>query len=88
MGIVCTLINLVILAIVAWIILSYVVVFGRIPWGHPVRKIYDGLSKTIDPVLRPIRNVVPPIRMGGAALDLSPMILILGVILLGRFICR
>ena len=87
MGIVCTLINLVVLAIVAWIVLSYVVVFGRIPWGHPVRKLYDGLSKAIDPVLRPIRSVIPPIRVGGAALDLSPMILIFGVIILSRVIC-
>lgn len=87
MGILCTLINLVVLAIVAWIVLSYVVVFGRIPWGHPVRRVYDGLSKAIDPVLRPIRSLIPPIRMGGAALDLSPMILILGVILISRVIC-
>jgi YggT family protein len=87
MDIVCTLINLVVLAIVAWIVLSYVVVFGRVPWGHPVRKVYDGLSKAIDPVLRPIRALIPPIRMGGAALDLSPMILIFGVILISRLIC-
>jgi YggT family protein len=87
MGVLCTLLNLVVYAIIAWIILSYVVVFGRIPWGHPVRRIYDGLSKGIDPILRPIRSVIPPLRMGGAALDLSPMILILGVILIARFIC-
>jgi YggT family protein len=87
MGIVCTLINLFVLAVVAWIVLSYVVVFGRIPWGHPVRRVYDALSKGIEPVLRPIRNTIPPIRMGGAALDLSPMILILGVLILARFIC-
>jgi YggT family protein len=87
MGILCTLINLVVLAIVAWIVLSYVVVFGRIPWGHPVRRVYDGLSKAIDPVLRPIRSLIPPIRMGGAALDLSPMILILGVVIISRVIC-
>jgi YggT family protein len=87
MGIVCTLINLFVLAVVAWIVLSYVVVFGRIPWGHPVRRVYDALSKGIEPVLRPIRNTIPPIRRGGAALDLSPMILILGVLILARFIC-
>lgn len=87
MGIVCTLLNLVVLAIFAWIVLSYVVVFGRIPWGHPVRRIYDALSGAIDPLLRPIRSVIPPIRMGGAALDLSPMILILGVVIIRGFVC-
>jgi uncharacterized protein YggT (Ycf19 family) len=28
---------------------------------------------------RPIRAVVPPIRVGGASLDLSPIILIIGI---------
>ncbi len=71
------LLNLVLLALFAWIVLGYVVVFGRIPWGHPVRRAYDFLGRIFEPVLRPIRRVLPPIRIGGAALDLSPMILIL-----------
>ena len=63
----------------AWIVLSYIVVFGRVPFEHPVRKIYDGLSRIIEPMLKPIRAVVPPVRMGGASLDLSPLILIIGL---------
>ncbi len=74
-------------AILAWIILSYVVNFGRVPWGHPVRRIYDALAKGIDPLLRPIRAVVPAVRMGGAALDLSPLILIVGMSILLQIIC-
>lgn len=62
-----------------WIVLSYVVSFGRLGWDHPVRKIYDGLSKVIEPILRPIRSAIPPVRFGGAALDLSPLILIVGL---------
>ena len=73
--------------IIAWIVLSYVVNFGRLGWDHPVRRLYDGLSKLIEPVMRPIRNVIPPLRIGGAALDLSPVILILGISLLRRVIC-
>ena len=73
--------------IIAWIVLSYVVNFGRLGWDHPVRRLYDALSKVIEPVMRPIRNVIPPLRIGGAALDLSPVILILGIGLLRRFIC-
>jgi len=37
-------------------------------------------------MLRPIRAVVPPVRMGGAALDLSPIILILGLQILLRLL--
>ena len=32
-----------------------------------------------DPPLRAIRGVIPPIRMGGAMLDLSPMVLLIGL---------
>ena len=73
--------------IVAWIVLSYVVNFGRLGWDHPVRRFYDALSRLIEPVMRPIRNVIPPLRVGGAALDLSPLILILGISILRRVIC-
>ncbi len=75
-----------ILLMLLWIVLSYIVAFGRVGWDNPVRKIYDALSKIIDPVLRPIRAVVPPVRVGGASLDLSPLILILGLSLLSGFL--
>ena len=70
----------------AWIVLSYIVVFGRVPFDHPVRKIYDGLSRVIEPLLKPIRKVVPPVRMGGASVDLSPLILIIGLQVLAGFL--
>lgn len=69
-----------------WIVLSYVVVFGRVGWDHPVRKVYDALSKIIEPLLRPIRAVIPPVRIGGAALDLSPLILIIGLRIIARLL--
>jgi YggT family protein len=79
-------INWFILLMLLWIVLSYIVAFGKAGWDSPVRKIYDALSKIIEPVLRPIRAVVPPVRMGGATLDLSPLILILGLSLLSGFV--
>lgn len=87
MDLVCLVLQVFVLAIIAWIVLSYIVAFGRLNWGHPVRKVYDALAKGIDPILRPIRAVIPPVRMGGAALDLSPLILIIGVTLLRAIIC-
>ena len=79
-----SLIQLLSIAMLAWIVLSYIVVFGKVPWDHPVRKIYDALSRVIEPILKPIRAVIPPVRIGGAALDLSPLILIIGLqVLLG-----
>ncbi len=79
LDLVCNLITLAFFAIIVWIVLSYVVSFGRLPWGHPIRRVYDLLARGIDPVLRPIRRVIPPLRLGGMALDLSPIILIVGL---------
>ena len=70
------------LGLLVWIVLSYVVAFGRIPFDHPIRRIYEFLSRLIEPILRPIRAVIPPVRLGGAAVDLSPLILIIGLQLL------
>jgi YggT family protein len=74
-----SLIQLLSIVMLAWIVLSYIVVFGKVPYDHPIRKIYDGLSRIIEPLLKPIRAVIPPVRVGGAALDLSPLILLVGL---------
>ena len=87
LDLICAVLTAAVWLIIAWIVLSYVVNFGRLGWDHPVRRLYDALSKLIEPVMRPIRNVIPPLRIGGAALDLSPVILILGISLLRRVIC-
>jgi YggT family protein len=87
LDLICAVLGVATWVIIAWIVLSYVVNFGRLGWDHPVRRLYDALSKVIEPVMRPVRNVIPPLRIGGAALDLSPVILILGISLLRRVIC-
>ena len=79
MGLVCFLLSIIIYAMLAWIILSYVAAYGRLPWGHPIRKIYDFLNNVMTPVLAPIRKVLPPLRIGGMALDLSPIVVFFGV---------
>ncbi len=85
--ILCLVIDLVFWGIIIWIVLSYVVSFGRLSYDHPVRRFYDFLSRFIDPVLRPLRNAIPPVRIGGAALDLSPLVLIIGLQIARAVIC-
>ena len=85
--ILCLVIDLVFWGIIIWIVLSYVVSFGRLSYDHPVRRFYDFLSRFIDPVLRPLRNAIPPLRIGGAALDLSPLVLIIGLQIARAVIC-
>ena len=73
--------------LIIWIVLSWVVSFGRLTFDHPVRRLYDLLSRGVEPVLRPLRNVIPPVRIGGAALDLSPLVLFVGLWVLSIVIC-
>ena len=41
------------------------------------------LERLTEPVLRPIRRVLPPVRAGGMAIDLSIIIAILGLQIIG-----
>ena len=83
----CTLAQLYLLAIFARIILSW---FPPNPGGggglNSVRVFLDSIT---EPVLGPLRRVIPPLGIGGMALDLSPLILIIGLqVLLGVIGCR
>ena len=51
--------------------------------GHP-RTVQNITYQLTEPVLGPLRRIIPPVRLGGAAIDLSALILILGYLLLIR----
>lgn len=67
-------VQLLVLVVIVYVLLSYVMD----PY-HPVRR---ALAQFVDPVLAPIRRVVPLI--GG--IDISPVILILILEILGRIV--
>lgn len=81
---ICMLLQLYMISIIAMVVMSYV----EAPSSHPVGRITAGLSRVVEPPLRSIRRVVPGIPLGSVRLDLSPMILLFGVYLLSRIICR
>ena len=83
MGFICALIDLYVLILFGRIILS----FFEVPSDHPVGRIRSVLESLTDPVLIPLRRVIPPVRMGPAALDLSPLVVLLGLSLLRRLVC-
>lgn len=45
-------------------------------------RVHGTLLRFTEPVLGPIRRRLPPVRLGGAALDLSPLVVILGILVL------
>jgi len=55
------------------------------PWSKAARA-YNLLAKVTDPVLIPLRRLIPPIRLGGTAIDLSPIILFVGISVLVQFL--
>ena len=87
MGLICTLLGVYYLVIILRIILGMVVDFGRIPWGHPVRAITDFLGKLVDPLLRPIRAALPSVPVGSMSLDLSPLVLLIGLLIIRGILC-
>ena len=53
--------------------------------GSPLRRVLDVTYALTEPVLSPLRKVLPPVRMGMVGLDLSPIIAF--VILTKHFTC-
>lgn len=65
-------------AVLAWVILSWIPTSSE----HPLGRINVFLDRIIYPVILPLRRVIPPLRLGGGMLDLSPIVLLIGIQLL------
>ena len=74
-GILATLVLVLIFALIVRIILDWV----QVPAGHPVGRLRSTLASFTDPLLTPLRRVIPPVRLGGVALDVSVIVLLVGL---------
>ncbi len=83
MGIICTLLTLYLVAVFARIVLSW---FPVSP-DSPVATVNGALGTVTEPVLGPLRRTIPPVRLGAMALDLSPIIVIIGIQILIGLLC-
>lgn len=54
----------------------------RMPYNRPLRATLDFIKETTDPFLNFFRRVLPPLGGGGFALDLSPMIAVVVLVIL------
>jgi YggT family protein len=77
------LLYLYLLVLFARLILSWVQVFSR-EWRPrgPVLVLAEGVYTLTDPPLRVLRKVLPPLRIGGVALDLAFFVLVLLIYIL------
>ncbi len=62
--------------ILAYVIMSWLIAFGVVNTGNlQARRLVEALQRLTDPVMKPIQRYVPPI----AGIDLSPIIVIVGI---------
>ncbi len=73
LSVLASLLRLYVLIIVVRILFTWIPVN---PWSN-FAKVVRVLSMITDPVLNPLRRIIPPLRFGGMGIDLSPMILVI-----------
>ena len=68
------LVQLYVYIVIASVILSWLMAFGVVnPYNPTVRAIWQGLNAVTEPLLRPIRNMMPNLGV----IDISPVVLLL-----------
>lgn len=69
------------LMLFARMIISWVMVFSR-DWRPKgaMLVVVEGVLTVTDPPLKALRSVIPPLRLGGASLDLAFLVLFIGCI--------
>jgi YggT family protein len=67
---------------IVWLLIVALIVRALLSWfpaepGTPLYGVVRALDRITEPILRPIRRLLPPVRAGGMAIDLSIIIAIL-----------
>jgi YggT family protein len=72
-----------------WLILLAKILMSWIPPSSSgsLRTVQGLLDDLTEPVLRPVRGLLPPVRMGMMALDLSPILVFVVIAILRSTIC-
>jgi YggT family protein len=81
--ILCVLLQLYWLVVVARIVMEWI----PISFDHPLTRVRAALRAMTEPVLAPLRAIIPPVRLGGMGLDLSPIVLLIGLSILSGVVC-
>ncbi len=82
-GLVVWLINLYVIVLIGRLVIDWIQVFAR-DWRPRgvLAVVCEGIYTLTDPPLRALRKVIPPLRLGTVQLDLSFIVLIIGLSLL------
>lgn len=73
--------NVLVMLIIVQFVIGLLFAFNVVsPSNEFLRQVYDSINRLLEPVLRPIRNIMP----ATGAIDFSPLVLILGLQILTR----
>lgn len=81
--IVCFFLTLYLLVLFVRVVLSW---FPIAP-GTSMATVQDVLVTVTEPVLGPVRRALPQPRMGAMRMDLSPIVVFFGIIIIQGFLC-
>ena len=66
-----------------WYVLVFYVIFSWVPRPpDALRPFVVGVGRLVEPLATPLRRMIPPLRIGMVALDLSILVLLIGTSLL------
>lgn len=73
--------NVLVMLIIVQFVIGLLFAFNVVSQGNEfLRQVYDSINRLLEPVLRPIRNIMP----NTGAIDFSPLVLILALQILTR----
>ena len=74
MGLIRLALTLLLWVLIIGVVISWIEAIRPVPYSSPFAPAVRAVSRFTNAVFRPFSNLVPPIRVGGAALDVSPII--------------
>lgn len=80
--VICWLLQAYLLVLFAYVIFSWV---PRPP--EPLLPVVRVVGAMVDPLVRPLRRIIPPVNIGGVSLSLGIIVLFFAVILLREAVC-
>ena len=81
--------------IMCWVVLIYIIAFFArillswvpVPPGGLTATLGGFLYTITDPLLRPLRRIIPPLRLGAVGLDFIPAIVVTLLFIVRQIIC-
>lgn len=87
LGVVSLLLLLVQLLLIARAVLDWsVALAGPTTQGSVRGRLTTGVHAVTEPILAPVRRVLPPLRFGGVGIDLAFIVVFLAIVLIRQFI--